>query len=242
MRKFVAILVALALFLTWSEVASSGDDDGRALVAKAIKAAGGEKNLAKMESITWKEKGTYYGMGDGLPYTGDYAIMPGKFRMVIKDVFTMIVNGDKGWTSGGGKVTEMSKEQVAAEGVSQKAGMISSLLPLKDKAFTIVAVPSKDEKVNIVSVTRKGYPEVKLHFDKKTGLRVKHEFMNKAADLQFKEVRIELTFSDFKEVEGAMMPHKIDLKRDGKRFVEAELSEIKSAKHDPKIFGKPGND
>jgi outer membrane lipoprotein-sorting protein len=244
MRKSVSTIVAFSLFMACTNVAVSGEDDGRAIVNNAIKSMGGEAKLAKFQTMTWKETGTYYGMGEGLPYTGEYAINPpDQFRMVIKDVFIIVVNGDKGWISAGGEVKDMSKDQLASEINNQKAGWIASLLPLKDKAYTVARVVGKDEKTKVVSVTRKGYPEVKLHFDAKTGLRVKSEYTTKASDLEFKEVKMEMTFSDFRDVDGAKIPHKIEMKRDGKRFVEAEMSEIKSAaKLDAKLFAKPTND
>ena len=99
MRKALGILVVGALLLSFSAVAWSGGDDGaRAVVNKAIKAAGGEKALTKHQAATWTEKGTYYGMGDGLPFTGKYAMqLPDKFRMEVEGVFTLVINGKKGW-------------------------------------------------------------------------------------------------------------------------------------------------
>src|SRR5262245_7194973 len=43
------------------------DKEMRALIAKAIKAMGGEDKLAKYKAVTLKGAGTFYGQGEGLP-------------------------------------------------------------------------------------------------------------------------------------------------------------------------------
>src|SRR5208282_5412821 len=100
MRKIVCASLVLGSLLAGVGLVRSGDDkDARAIIAKAIKAAGGEAKLAKLKASTWKEKGTYYGMGDdGFPYTANYAIQwPGQFRLEVEGVFTIVLDGDKGW-------------------------------------------------------------------------------------------------------------------------------------------------
>ncbi|MSQ93498.1 MAG: hypothetical protein EXR98_02955 [Gemmataceae bacterium] len=242
MRNVVNTLAMGTLLLTLAGPVFSGDN-GWAIVKKAIEATGGEPKLARFQAFTWKEKGTHYGMGDGLPYTGVYAInRPHQFRMEIQGVFVIVVNGDSGWISAGGDTKDMSKEQLASEQKNHKAGWITTLLPLKDKAFKVIAEPAvkgDDPKTIAIIVSRKDYPDVKLYFDKKTSLLVKSVYSMKAADLDFKEVVMEGTYSDFREVDGAKLPHKMSLNRDGKRFVEAELSDLKAGKVDAKTFDRP---
>src|SRR5260370_29445128 len=110
MRKTLGIVIAATLVIVWSGVAWSGEDaNPRAIVAQAIKAMGGEKNLATHNAATWTEKGTYYGMGEGLPFTGKYQVqMPDKFRMEIEGVFTIVFSGDKGWIHSGGDTKAMT--------------------------------------------------------------------------------------------------------------------------------------
>ena len=69
---------------------------------------------------------------------------------------------------------------------------------------------------------------------------LKNEFRTKAAEQKFQEVTQEIYFSDHREVDGAKVPHKVVLKRDGKLFVEAEISAMKAGKVDDKVFGRPG--
>src|SRR5262245_7999818 len=91
-----------------------------------------------------------------------YIQYPDRFRMEILNVFTMVVSGDKGWMEQGGDATPMEKEQLANAIQDQRARWISSLLPLKDKAFKLSKIESVevDKKPALgVKVTRKDYPE-----------------------------------------------------------------------------------
>jgi len=246
MRKSIASFVALSLLFAWTGVAQPGDDDAaRAIINKAIKAGGGEKNLARFESTIMKEKGTYYGMGEGLPYTSViHMVRPDRFKMEVLDVFTLCLNGDKGWIKTGQDVMDMPKEEVEIQQINQRAGWIMSLLPLKDKAYAVEAAGAADVdgvKTSVVKVSRKDYPTVTLYFDKKSDHLVKSQFKTKSSE-QKKEVMAEFRFSEFKTVDGVTMPHHVVMKHDGKLFVEADVTEMKAAKLDAKTFAKPASE
>jgi len=245
MRKTVGILLAASLILAWSGLAWSGEDaDPKAVVAQAIKAMGGEAALAKHTAATWTEKGTYYGMGEGQPFTGKYAVrMPDHFRMEIEGFFTLVFVGDKGWMHAGGNTMEMSDEQLAVQKNDHRAGWIATVLPLKDKAFTLAALPAikVDNHAAVgVKVTRKDYPEVKLYFNAKTHLLARSEWRTKAPEQKFKEVTAEMNFSKYEEIDGARVPTHFVMNRDGKLFVEADVSNYKAVgKLDDAVFAKP---
>lgn len=244
MRKAVSTLVAGGLVMILAGSVQSGSDkDARAIVDKGIQAAGGEAKLPK--ALVWKEKGTYYGMGDGLPFVGKYAVeWPDKFSMDIEGVFMMVVNGDQGWMKMGA-VREMSKEEVALQRTNHRAGWIASLVPLKDKTFTLKSLGEAkvgDHAVRVVHVTRPEYPDVKLFFDTKTSMLVQSEFRTKAPELEFKDVTMTTTYSDYRDLDGAKLPYKVVMKRDGKLFVEAEITDMKVVgQADAKLFARPAD-
>jgi hypothetical protein len=244
MRNHVSAFTIGTLLFACISYVWAGDGEALAIVNKAIQAAGGEKNLAKHNAVTFKEKGTYYGMGEGLPYTGNYAIQwPNQFRMEIEGVFTIVVNGDKGWQAGMGEVKELTKEQLDTQRHDHRAGWMTTLLPLKDKAFTLKSL--KDDKVGkhearVVLASRKNYPDVKLYFDKTSNLLIKMEYRSKAAEMNFKEVTMDTIYSDFKDVDGAKVAHKMVMHRDGKVFLESEVLSMKAeGKLDAKVFAMP---
>ena len=178
MSKWACRAVAFGLLLVLTGTGRAEDKDSRAIIDKAIKAAGGEKELAKFQAETFQEKGTYYGEGTPQPYTGKYAVQfPGRFRMEIAGAFTLVLDGDKGWIARGGKTEEMNKEQLAEQKESQYAGWVTTLLPLlEEKAYQLSSLGESkvgDRTVVGIKVSHPGHQDVKLYFDKDSGLMAK---------------------------------------------------------------------
>lgn len=240
-------LATLVLTLAWwTGNATRADDksDARAVIDKAIKAAGGEAKLEKWKASTWKEKGIYYGMGNGLPYVGEYAAQfPTQFRMEIENVFMIVVNGDNGWMKANNQTMDMSKEQVAAQKEEMYTGWVSHLTPLTDKSYALALIG--DDKVNDrpvigVKVSSKGHRDVDLFFDKETGLLAKTHSTVKDMEQGGKEVSQDVVYTDYKEVNGIKAPMKVLINREGKKYVEAELSDLKALdKLEDSVFAKP---
>jgi hypothetical protein len=138
---------------------------------------------------------------------------------------------------------DMEKEQLDDVKEAMYAMQLVTLLPLKDKAVTLK--PAGDAQVDgqpatAVTVSSKGHGDVKLFFDKKTGLVVRTERRTKAFDQGGAEVIQEVNYSNHKDVDGVKMPMKILINRDGKKYIEAEHSEFKiTDKLDEATFAKP---
>lgn len=238
--RLTTIPLAL-LFLTVP--VHSGETDPRSIVLKGIEAAGGEAALAKLNVLTIREKGIYYGMGDGLPYIGITTVAyPDKMRMEIEGVFVLVFDGKKGWVREKGETKEMKEDQVAGYLENQRAGWMATLLPLKDKAFTLKTLPEtkvKGAPARVVQASRAGYPDVKLYFDKKSNLLIKFAHQGRSEETKDKSVLLETYFSDFRDVDGAKYAHKWEMTRDGKRYVESEITEVHAVKLDPQTFARP---
>jgi hypothetical protein len=244
-RLGTVLAVVVALLIGVAPARGADDDKARGIIHKAIKAKGGAEKLGKLKASTWKEEGTYYGMGDGLPYKGTYAaVLPDKFRMDIENVFTIVFDGDKGWSKmSGGEAKAMNKEELSYHQQQQRGTLIATLVPLKDKAFTLedLGETKVDKKPAVgVKVTRKGYPETKLYFDKKSNMLIKTISRTKSPEQKFKEVVQEVSYQDYKPVNGVQLPHKIVVKRGGKVYVDATFEDWKlKEKLDAKTFAKP---
>src|SRR5437016_2668742 len=64
MSKLVCAMIATGLILAVGGRCWADDkEEARATIDRAIKATGGEGKLVKLKAMTWKEKGTFYGMG-----------------------------------------------------------------------------------------------------------------------------------------------------------------------------------
>jgi zinc protease len=251
MRKILYTLMAFSLLLTASGFAQQGGSkDANAILDKAIQATGGEAKLAKYKALSFKEKGTYYGMGKGMPYTAKYAMQyPGQFRMEIDGFFIKVLDHDKGWVRAEGKTKEMSKEELAVNQHEQKIGWLITLLPLRDKAVKLEVLDEAKVGNQATSVIRAKYSKdqggigAKLYFDKKTGLLAKLEYQSKSQEQKFKEVTTEVFYSDYKDVDGIFIAQKIVIKQDGKDYVEAEMIDLRAPeKLDSKVFARPDKD
>src|SRR5437660_633980 len=131
MRVSVSLLCGIVVLVV-SATRADDSADARAIIDKAIKASGGEEKLAKYKAETFKEKGTYYGMGNGQPYQGTYQVqLPDQFKMEIAGVFILVVDGDKGWMKANGNTMDLTKEQLAEHKNSNYSSWVASLLPLK---------------------------------------------------------------------------------------------------------------
>ena len=242
MRRILSIGVAVGLALAFTS--SLRADEPKQIIDKAIKAAGGEEKLAKFKCHTWTSKGIYYGAGNEIPYTADYAVQwPDKFRADIKGFLIIVLNGDKGWMKMGDNAMEMNADQLAEQKEVQHAGYVTSLLPVKGAGYTLAPLAEAkvaDRPAVGVKVSSKGHRDVSLYFDKETNLLVKGEWIVKAQEEGDKEMTQETLYGNYRDVEGAKLPMKVTINREGKKYVEGENSDLKAVeKPDEKMFGKP---
>jgi hypothetical protein len=187
--------------------------------------------------------------GGAVPATCDISCdLPGKSRWAYvldkgnqKAQIVILVNGDKGWQSGSGTTKEMSKQQFEEVDEELYVLWVTTLAALRDPAFELATLPEikvAEQPAAGVKVTRKGRPEVKLYFDKKTSLLVRAERKGKEAGT---EITREYYFSEPKEFEGLKLPSKQVVIDNGTKKV-AEWANIMytfPGKFDESTFTKP---
>jgi hypothetical protein len=248
----ISLVLGLTLTLGNAVVRADEAADMKALIAKAIKAMGGEKNLAKYRAATLKFKGKIYFSDTGLPATFEMSVQhPGQQKLTINlencgqtFTFIQVLNKDKGWEKqGDAEAKAMGKDQLAEEKEQMYARSLTMLLPLRDKGLKLSSVGEVkiDDKDAVgIRVSSKGHRDVNLYFDKKTNLLLKSETVAKAMGSD-KEVPAETFFMDYKEQDGVKHPMKLVYKQDGKKFVEVtETTEFKLLeKVDDSEFDKP---
>src|SRR5829696_9214057 len=261
---FLSAEVAMSRF--WFEVATVGivlavsgparaDDaaDARKIIEKAVRAQGGQEKIDKWPGRVVTIKGTIHVTGDGIAMTGTVSTQgPDKQRIdvevdagAMKAAILLVYAGDKGWTKSGlvsKDAVDFSKDRLAESKEFAHTGWVATLVPLTDKQFTLATVGEikVDNKPALgVKVSRKGYRDVDLYFDKGTDLLVKTERRVKD-EMSGQEVNEEAFFSDYKEVRGAKQSHKSGVKRDGKLYIEYEATKIELfEKLDASTFAKP---
>jgi hypothetical protein len=235
-RVLVPLLSAVVLL----SPAARADDDAKAVIARAVKAHGGEEVLAKYQAGQAKNKGkiTLPGLGDA-EFTQQTAFMfPGKFRESLElavagqtvKVETR-VNGDKVTIeANGNEVPQNDTIKAAMKDVQyvMKVARLTALL--KEKGFELSS--AGEAKVNDapavgVRVSMKDQKDVTLYFDKKTNLLAKLEFRT-TDPMTGNELTEERIIQEYqKSGEGLPAPKKIVVKRDGKDYITAEVLEFK---------------
>jgi len=226
----LASLIAAATIAVQTGAAQAKKPPGaESLIEKSINAFGGIEKLKRYQAFTFKDKGTYFGMGEGLPYTGEYAFqLPNKFKMEIHGVFTIALNGDKGWMSQGGGEPQEVKGEALKELKEQAYGSnVESLVPLVGgKGYKLSVIGESEvggKKVIGVRVSHAGRRDIELYFDKKTHLLVMTARSVKDMEQGGKLVRDESHMLSYMTVDGMKVPKKVLIKRDGKKYVETEF-------------------
>jgi hypothetical protein len=247
-----AVLAALVLLPARPVLAADDKPDADAILARGIKALGGEARLEKYQAATWKAKGTMHRASGTIEYSGAWAMQaPDKYReeitgkadgMEVKHV--RVVDGDHGWLRlNDGAATDLGPDALAETRRELHAQLLTRLVPLRDAAaFTLTATgPTKvgDTAAVGLEVAAKDGRKFRLYFDRDSGLLLASEALVKpgAAD---QEVKQEVLYDDYQDAGGVKHARKITIKRNGRTVLEQEVLEYKPLeKLDAREFARP---
>ena len=245
LASLAAILVGGAV----DSIRSADADNAGAVLDKAIQAHGGADKLARLRAVVRTAEGELsFGGAAAVPATCEAALVPPEqgrwsFELEVngqKVPLTIAVNGAKGWRSGGGMVKELTKLEAEEPRAEVYVAWLTSLLPLKEAGFQLSTLP--EIKIGAlpavgIKVTRKGSPDVKLYFDKQTGLLVKAERKGKEAGI---DTTKEYLFTKPKEYGGLKLPTRHVERSNGKKVAEWTIGSYKfPGRIDAKEFAKP---
>lgn len=246
-RRFF-LLVGLTLVIP--SVVVADDAASRTITEKAIDAHGGEKSIAKFKGITSKIKGTIHINAAPVAVTGEVSSQGADQQKISVSFeldgqaisFLSVFNRGQGWLKINDSTIDMSADQLAETKESAYAGWVASLLPLKDKAFSLAPfgeIEIASRKAVGVNVTREGHRPINLFFDKETFRLARTETRVKD-ETTGQEVTDEATFGEYKLIEGIPQAMKLTIKRNDKPHAEIEVTEVKlSEKLDDSVFAKP---
>jgi hypothetical protein len=214
---------------------SRAEDDAKTILEKAIQAHGGAEAINKYKGMRLKATGKVEVAG-GLEFTQEVALMrPDKF----KERAELSINGMAFVTESiynGGKFilkingTEMKLDNLKDE--LKQAGHVFEvmrLVPLRDKAYEISLIGDvqvEGKPAVALRVTKKDFRDVTICFDKQTHLIVKTErrAIEPQSGMEFVEERFILEYG---KADGLPAAKKVVVNRDGKKYVEAEITETR---------------
>lgn len=270
MRKLgsYAVLAIGCLSATISMAAEQAD--ATQIIDRAMAARGGEAYLTAHPAATWKERGTYYGNGEHRAYRGDFALqfpraapanprayrgdfalqLPGNYRMTVEGIspagkFTIANTDAEVWVESNGKVSSFTGKEIAHTHDEMYSAWVESLVPLKDPTNRFRLMRIDDARVDGrpvtgVRVTRDSGRDIDLYFDKQTGLlAMKRERIQKPGR-DDQEIEQQTIIKEYQQIDGRNQPKQIVLLREGRLFVETEISDMKLLeKLDDAMFAKP---
>jgi hypothetical protein len=251
MRKVLVLGLGVGLWLAWAASAQAGGkDEARALIDKAIKARLGKGKMPAFKAMQIKGTGKFYAGVEGT-LTLEVSVQPPDKQKAVIEIevngmtfkVIQVVNGKKGWKRFQDKTEALSEDEMKE--VAQKAHVekVTGLFELKEKKgykfSPLGEMKVKDHDAVGVQVTKKGFRDVNLYFDKKTHTLLKAEYQ---AVEDSKEVSQEKFFLEYKEIAGGLkFPSKIEIHNDGKKAAEIEVTEttILDTPLEASVFAKP---
>ncbi|MDT7832714.1 insulinase family protein [Flavobacteriaceae bacterium S356] len=187
------------------------------VVDNYFKAIGGKEKVNAVKTLMVTSEASF----NGAPLTlvtknaapnKSSLILTGFGQTLQKQVF----DGEKGYSEAQGRKTDMTAKEVEEAKAktspfgdgANKAGKLDRIEPLDgSNAYVIILKDGRE-----------------VFYDVKSGLRVKSVNIVKGPD--GKDVRIPTTFSDYKAVNGILMPHKID-RSTGRATLNFVVKEVK---------------
>ncbi len=241
MRRVFFSLLSVAVLFGCAAGARAADDDAKAILAKAVKAHGGEEALTKFKASQSKSKGKLIIPGAGeVDFTQEVSMMqPDKFKETMeldvagqKVTVVTIANGDKASIEAGGQdvpITDAIKAALKDAQYAMKASRLVALTKDKDYEVSPLGEVKVEGKPAVgLRISSKGHKDLSLYFNKETGLlaKVERRGTDPMSGKEFTEERVVLEYQKPNK-DGISTPKKVLVKRDGEKFMEAEVTESK---------------
>ncbi len=236
-----------------SGLRADDQSEAKPVLEKALKAVGGEKKVTALKTAACKIKMNATEGGQEIVIAVEAAWNGlDQYRLDAdaqvagrSEKMLMIVNKDKGWMQARGKTEDAPKEiPEAIKGAFYGIRMPQLLAMLKDPSYKLS--PLGEDKVDNkpavgLLVSHKDHKDVRLFFDKESGLPVKSEVTVNGPNNM--DATIECVYSEYKETEGLKQPAKVAMKVNVNGMtidVKMEVSDLKTEeKADETLFAKP---
>jgi hypothetical protein len=229
----------------------TGEQTARRIIEQAVAAHGGREALARTAgAYVTRGKGSMY-PADGVPrpFTFEYSHQDLthtrlELHIAFKDGYIpsiRVVNGASGWEQQGTNRRDLAAAEIKQARQGAYESEVRLLYPLLEQPGFALAPLGRSSAGNHeavgVGVTRPGQPEVRLYFDKMTGLLLKSEA---AEALQNRTVVREEFYSNYQDVLGRKYPMEAAFVLDGKKYLEIKTEEMQPLNAiEPAKFTRP---
>jgi hypothetical protein len=229
---------------------AGAQDSPQALIERAIQAHGGRERLAKVRADRVKLKGKLVVGAAEVPFVGETVVQPpGQYKSVVllnaegkPHTVVHVVDGPKAGVFLDGVAQTPDPAVTAQLRHTLNLERALRLVPLlTDWAFALAPAPAikiNGRPADGVAVTVNRRQEMKLYFDRETGLLVKTEHSLPAPG--GKVVKHEGYYGAYRDLGGYLRPTRVVAYRDGKKVMEAQLLEARAVERvDPAEFDGP---
>ncbi len=241
-----SIIAAAVILCTTKAGRADEPPEVKAVIDRAVAAVGGADKLAHLKAGVWTTR-----FAGRQSETKLYGQLPGQFRLESERIVdgktipvVRVIDGNIGWVKEGESVKAMSPEQVAGmKATLYHKAAAQMLLSLREPGTTLtpLGMTSIDGRPAVgVRVLRKDVPELKLFFDKETGLVVKSEARVRDRP-NGPEALVEEYYSDYREINlGVKVPFRTKTLREGRPAREVQTTEFRAVpKLDEALFKTP---
>jgi hypothetical protein len=209
------------------------------LIRNGVTAVGGAETLRKFPAGLSTAKGTIYDGGAEVAVVVEQSFhTPGQCRTVMRSEvagqkveLAMVMNGPKVRQTLNGTAVPFTEVTLKECHTGVLLLEVGHLLPLlTEEKFML-----KPDKAGVLVQVR-GYPDLRLGFDRKSGhlVRITRKYADPGAG---KDVDLEYVFSDFKAFDGLVKPTRTVALKDGRKSVELVTESFTPLeKIDPKEF------
>jgi hypothetical protein len=207
------LLIVMVGFLLGRPAALWAEEGPRALIERAVRAQGLPSADDRPKASWVKFKGRLCGV-DGARFTAEaFQQAPRRFKMVLdlelpgsRVSEIEVRNGAKAWVHVNDQTQELDARRLASLDRSDYIDRVTGLVALlKDSQFTLTALPPSQVAGRAtvgVKVSSRGRPDIRLYFERDSGLLVKSAYRDREADDDH-ETNEETLYSDYREVDYA---------------------------------------
>jgi len=227
--------------------AAPAQSDPRALVARAVRAAGGAKRLQQYAALTWRGRAVVHlPQQKRLELQGRWRLQPPERALVetqdaagsSASLRRLIIDGDRGWGEARGHPSSLARELVAHERDQFYLYHLMRLAPLLAPEFTLTALGRAEDGLHGVRVAHEGRTDVSLYFDDAARLaRLETRITDPGSGHEVREV---LTCRGVIKGAGLRWPRRIEITWDGEPYFDLELLEFQPLRSLPDTLFRPG--